>query len=81
MNKINVVFRVLEGDPIALFPELVDDVAGKYITSYMRVGQHSGAHPELVGDLPRATPEQYGSLLGELRAIYDDCELVVEEVA
>ena len=79
MQKVNVVFRVLEGDPIALFPDDLFSPDGS-ITSYMRVGQHSGAHPSLVGDLPRATPEQYELLLDELTGIYDDCELVVEEV-
>ena len=79
MNKINVVFRVLEGDPIALFPDERFSPDGS-ITSYMRVGQHGGAHAHLIRDLPRATPEQYELLLDELRTIYDDCELVVEEV-
>ena len=80
MKKINVVFRILEGDPIALFPDEQFSPDGN-IASYMRVGQHGGAHAHLICDLPRATPEQYGSLLDELERIYDDCELVVEEAS
>ena len=71
MQEIRIVFRILEGLPIALFPEEVSDPWGN-ITSYMRVGQHGGADPDLVDDLRVAEEHEYADLLRELRGIYEE---------
>lgn len=77
-TKIKIAFRVFpEGDVIALFIDHPDDVLERYITSYMHLGQHGGASPDLVDGLEKATPEQYKDLLEELTGIYKDEELVV----
>jgi len=76
MTKITVTFRLLDDDVIALFPEEV--WSDGYIASYMHIGQHSGASKDLLTELPRANKQQYTALLAELKAIYDDEELVVK---
>jgi hypothetical protein len=64
--KTLVKFRLFpEGDLIALFPNEIADHQGN-IMSYMRIGQHGAASPELVKELKRATPKQYKSLYNEL---------------
>ena len=76
-NKTQVKFRIFEdGDVIALFINEVWDSKGN-ISSYQRIGQHGAASPELVDDLKRATPKEYGLLLKELETIgYDDLEVL-----
>lgn len=63
-----IVFRVLEGEVIALFPfepaSMIDD--GWTCTSYMHVGQHGAADPRLVQRTRLATAREYASLLAEL---------------
>lgn len=60
-------FRVFEdGDVIALWDE---PVGAGLISSYMHVGQHSGAKPELIRDLRPATAEEKAPLLAELQRI------------
>ena len=73
-EELRVVFRLLEGVPIALFPDVPFDLNGN-ISSYQRVGQHGAATPSLVDDLPKASPAEYKSLLEELVKIYDDHKL------
>jgi len=65
---MKVVFRKLEGDIIALFPNDIFDSKGN-ITSYMHIGQHGGASPELINKLPKAMPSEYKELAKELKAI------------
>ncbi len=71
-ETVNVVFRVFpEGDVIALFPDEVADPHGN-IMSYMHVGQHGAASPELVEELRPATLEESEDLKDELLRIgYD----------
>ena len=70
-----VIFRKWKGcgDVIAFFPDQVD---GPYIGSYQHIGQHGNAaypHPQTVA----AKPQEYASLLSELRQIgYDDLRIV-----
>lgn len=67
MKRVKVTFRKFpDGDIIALFPEMK---TGKKISSYMHVGQHSEASPELLQDLEAATPEEYKDLEIELECI------------
>jgi hypothetical protein len=70
VNKLFILFRVFpEGDVIALFPNEAADLSGN-ITSYQRIGQHGAASPELVSELPEATPTEAAQLLKELISIY-----------
>jgi len=65
------VFRVYpDGAVIALFPQISASVSGDLCESYMHIGQHSGATPELVVRRTRlATPEEYQDLKMELETI------------
>lgn len=57
-----------EGDVIALFPDLEESrgPGGRYIMSYMHVGQHSGACASLIAELEPAEPDEYKALAAEL---------------
>jgi len=71
-HKTKVVFRVwkgeFEGDVIALFPD-IDEGHGS-CSSYMHVGQHSGADYRGVISITRpAKPSEYASLKRELENI------------
>lgn len=59
---------------IALFPDEIFDPHGN-ITSYQHLGQHGAASPELINELKNAKPEEYASLLKELRSIGYDVEV------
>lgn len=86
-ERMIVIFRILEGKVIALFPEHIGftyDV--NTCTSYMRIGQHGVASTDLISKLEKATEEQYAPLLEELRGIYthslpdfEPTELVVRD--
>lgn len=67
--KTNVIFKKWEdGQIIALFPNDSFDLDGN-ITSYMHIGQHSGASPDLLFELESASPEEYKDLKEELESI------------
>lgn len=71
-----VVFKKFpEGDVIALFPYEVADPSGN-IMSYMHIGQHGAASPELVQELEDATPAEYGNLQKELERIGYELDIV-----
>ena len=74
--KTKVIFKILEGEVIALFPELAGD-SNPYRTcqSYMHIGQHSAADVRL-SSLKAATPYQYASLKVELEQIGYDLLIV-----
>lgn len=70
--ETNVVFKKFPGgDIIALMPnDSWQDGSGKtLVTSYERIGQHSGASPELLEDLADATPDEYAELKIELEKL------------
>lgn len=51
---MNIVFKKFpSGEVIALFPQSTQILG--YIDSYMVVGQHSNAHPDLIHDLAKAS--------------------------
>ena len=54
------------GEVIALFTE---EHYSFYIGSYMHIGQHSSASPDLLEELEDATPEEYAALRDELVSI------------
>jgi hypothetical protein len=74
-----VIFRMLEGQPLALFPELPGDM-NPYVTclSYQHMGQHGAACVNLTSRYTTpASEDQYRDLLAELVSIgYDDLKIV-----
>jgi len=51
-EKTKVIFRQwkIGCEIIALFPEKACDTLGYFCQSYMRIGQHSAANPDIVAD-------------------------------
>lgn len=83
MEKVKVIFRksknpyTNEYEVVAFFPEI--EVNYGRILSYMHIGQHSEADLGFYHETKKATEAEYKPLLEELKAIYDDCELVVKQ--
>ena len=78
MNKVKVIFRKdKEGSIIAFLPEL--RVNHGNIMSYMHIGQHDEASYQFYTETKKADESEYNSLLDELKSIYDDCILVVNQ--
>ncbi len=74
-----VIFRVYsDGDVIALFPLIAVDTLGYNCQSYMHIGQHGGANPQIVVSQTKlATPNQYEDLLEELKRIgYENLKVI-----
>lgn len=72
-----VIFRILQGEVIALFPEFPGTNDPATCESYMHFGQHASASADLTGRGTKpATEEQYTPLLKELQSIgYDDLKI------
>lgn len=69
-----VIFRKLQGEIIALFPELLGTNSPYTCLSYVHVGQHGSASAESFG-IP-AKESEYTPLLRELESIgYDDLQI------
>lgn len=66
MKKTKVIFKELEGEVLAVFPEEICDSNGN-INSYMHVGQHGACSPLLLEELHNAT--DYTDLKEELESI------------
>jgi hypothetical protein len=66
-----VIFRTWRttGEVIALFPEIPHDRHGHHCESYMHVGQHSGASPDLSDYTRPSTPDEIAPLRRELERI------------
>jgi len=78
MDKLKVIYRKFpEGDVIALFPELPEDMYGYSFRSYQHIGQHGIADDGIIQNTYPANPSEYADLHKELQSIYDDCELVI----
>ena len=74
--KTKVIFRKFEdGDVIALFPDEIGDNKGN-ISSYMHIGQHSAATPELIYSLSPASFSEYEPLMNELTSLGYDLEIL-----
>jgi hypothetical protein len=72
MTKTKVIFKILDDEVIAIFPnELYNKILyGKtLVNSYMHIGQHSACSVELINELKNATKEQYKYLKIELKEI------------
>lgn len=83
MEKVKVIFRksknpyTNEYEVVAFFPEFEANYGR--ILSYMHIGQHSEADLGFYHETKKATETEYKPLLEELKAIYDDCELIVRQ--
>lgn len=78
--KTKVIFRILLGDPIALFPQDAGTNDPYTCSSYMHNGQHSSADPDLVISCSEpATPKQYRPLAKELRRIGYQLQIVTRQ--
>lgn len=69
-----VVFRAersgpFKGDVTAVFPTMPADYAGREMTCYMHIGQHSGCSFGWLLKTRAAKPEEYADLLKELASI------------
>ena len=74
--KDQVTFRKFEdNEVIALFPNIEWDTQGN-IASYMHIGQHGGASPELFTDLDKASEEESQALKTELESIGYKLEVI-----
>ena len=72
MQKTKVVFKIIDDEVIAIFPnELYNKTLyGKtLVNSYMHIGQHSACSIDLINELENATKEQYKYLKIELKEI------------
>ncbi len=82
MKTTKVIFRkfdnpcgFVDSDVIALFPE--EKTTDNFIQSYQNIGQHSGASPELITELDKASCCEYKNLYNELVSIgYKNIEII-----
>lgn len=59
-----------DGEIIALFPQIAGQIAGWLCQSYIHVGQHSAANPDIVvRQTVLAKPTEYAELHAELEQI------------
>ena len=83
MEKVKVIFRksknpyTNEYEVVAFFPEFEANYTR--IMSYVHIGQHAEADLGFYHKSVKATEEEYKPLLEELKAIYNDCELVIRQ--
>ena len=78
--KTKVIFRQwkIGCEIIALFPEICGDTTGYLCMSYMRVGQHGAASPNLIKDTKPANLEDgvVKKLIKELEDIGYNLEII-----
>lgn len=80
MEELPVIFRAeRDGDVTAVFPTLAADNAGRLLTVYAHIGQHSGGSFDWYRSTRSAKPAEYADLLRELQGIYRDVKLVVRQ--
>lgn len=78
MENLNVIFRAersgpYKGEITAVFPSIPSDYHGGTLC-YSHIGQHGGCNDGWYRATRPATPDEYGSLLSELRGIYESGE-------
>ena len=64
-----VIYRMLKGEVVALFPQIAGGISGYLCQAYATVGQHGSADPAMVCNSRLATPEEYAKLHAELEQI------------
>lgn len=69
--ELPVIFRKIDNEIVALFPTVNEGYYYEVIASYAHIGQHCAASVELLTQGTKATPDEYASLLAELRGIYE----------
>ena len=72
MTKTKVVFKIMDDEVLAIFPDNLynEQLYGKtMVDSYMHIGQHSACSIELLDELIDASEEQYKDLKNELQTI------------
>jgi len=75
MNTLEVQFRKLKGEIIAVFPY---EIGGRFtVMSYQHIGQHSECSWDINTFTKPAKETEYKDLLNELKGIYNDVKLVV----
>lgn len=70
-ERLPVLFRVIRGELLAIFPTLPHDYEGQFYTCYAHVGQHGACSKSFTSAGRLAKPEEYADLLSELRGIYE----------
>ena len=78
VEQEKVIFRAwIHGcEVIALFPEIAVDTIGYNCQSYMHVGQHGAASPNIVQDTRPARPDEYRKLKAELEQLGYDLKVI-----
>ena len=76
MKKTRVVFKTMEGEIIALFPDIHWNTRNGQITCYTTKEQHHGADSDLLNTLPTPNETEYQPLLKEIADIYYNEELI-----
>lgn len=75
MKTIEVQFRKLKGEVIAVFPYII---TGRHtVLSYAHIGQHSDCTWIINSITKPVNDSEYLDLLNELKSIYTDFKLVV----
>ena len=74
-NGTKVIFRMLNGECIALFPELPGNNSCLTCLNYMRIGQHGIGNANVTGTKP-ASFDHYKNLLSELTNIGYNLKIV-----
>lgn len=74
-QKVKVIFRILEEEVIALFPEIPGDENPNTCLSYMHLGQHGSATLDLTYECRLAKPEEYAPLKEELESLEYDLDI------
>lgn len=76
-KTLKLVFRKFkEGDIIAIFCNTAKDCKAGNVTAYQHMGQHCEVSRNIGSFAKLAKPEEYASLLRELKGIYNDYELI-----
>lgn len=66
-EKTKVIFRMWQGEVIAIFPELAGDMNPGTCSSYQHIGQHGACDPYMIINSSKlAKPEEYADLKAEL---------------
>lgn len=70
MNKTKVIFRVHQGEVLAMFPAIASTVGNPYrCLSYAHMGQHGACDLGVIRESRPAQPKEYRELVAELRRI------------
>ena len=81
MVKTKVIFRLLNGEVLAIFPEVAATMDARHCSSYARVGQHGAADAAgVIFNSRPAKPAEYAALKQELEEHYEYELVVIQRV-